>query len=53
MKRSFVEIYGLAVCFVTLLCFVIALGAGIYDLLQVAFPEFTLERLRVRTAPVQ
>ena len=42
MKRSFVEIYGLAVCFVTLLCFVIALGAGIYDLLQVAFPEFTL-----------
>ena len=42
MKRSFVEIYGLAVCFVTLLCFVIALGVGIYDLLQAAFPEFTL-----------
>ena len=42
MKKSFVEIYGLAVCFVTLLCFVIALGVGIYDLLQVAFPEFTL-----------
>ena len=42
MKKSFVEIYGLAVCFVTLLCFVIALGVGIYDLLQVAFPEFAL-----------
>ena len=42
MKKSFVEIYALAVCFVTLLCFVIALGVGIYDLLQVAFPEFTL-----------
>ena len=42
MKKSFVEIYGLAVCFVTLLCFVIALGVGIYDLVQVAFPEFTL-----------
>ena len=42
MKKSFVEIYGLAVCFVTLLCFVIAIGVGIYDLLQVAFPEFTL-----------
>ena len=42
MEKSFVEIYGLAVCFVTLLCFVIALGVGIYDLLQVAFPEFTL-----------
>ena len=27
MKKSFVEIYGLAVCFVTLLCFVIALAA--------------------------
>lgn len=42
MKRSSIEIYGLAVCFVTLLCFVIALGVGIYDLLQIAFPEFTL-----------
>ncbi len=30
MKRTSVEIYGLAVCFVTLLCFIIAL------------PEFTL-----------
>ena len=53
MKKSFVEIYGLAVCFVTLLCFVIALGVGIYDLLQVAFPRVHPERLRVRTAPVQ
>ena len=42
MKKSSIEIYGLAVCFVTLLCFIIALGVGIYDLLQIAYPEFTL-----------
>ena len=42
MKRTSVEIYGLAVCFVTLLCFVIALGIGIYDLIQITLPEFTL-----------
>ena len=42
MKKSSIEIYGLAVCFVTLLCFIIALGVGLYDLLQLAYPEFTL-----------
>ena len=42
MTRPSVEIYGLAVCFTALLCFVIALGVGLYDLLQVASPEFTL-----------
>ena len=42
MKKSSVEIYGLAVCFVTLLCIIIALGVGIYDLLQITYPEFTL-----------
>ncbi len=36
------EMYALAVCFVTLLCFVIALGIGIYNLIRVVNPEFTL-----------
>lgn len=36
------EIYALSVCFVTLVCFVIALGIGIYDLIQIASPAFTL-----------
>jgi hypothetical protein len=42
MKKSLLEIYALAVCFVTLICFVVALGIGIYDLIQVANPEFTV-----------
>jgi len=42
MKKSILEIYALAVCFVTLLCFVIALGIGVYDLIQIANPEFTI-----------
>ena len=42
MKRSILEIYALAVCFVALLCFVIALGIGAYDLIQITNPEFTL-----------
>ena len=42
MKRSLVEVYALAVCFVTLVCFVIALGIGIYDLIQIVNPEFTI-----------
>jgi len=42
MKRTLVEVYALAVCFVTLVCFVIAMGIGIYDLITIANPEFTM-----------
>ena len=42
MKKSILGIYALAVCFVALGCFVIALGIGVYDLIQIANPEFTL-----------
>ena len=42
MKKSILEIYALAVCFVALGCLVIALGIGVYDLIQIANPEFTL-----------
>jgi len=42
MKKSILEIYALAVCFLALLCFVIALGIGVYDLIQIANPEFTI-----------
>ena len=34
--------YALTVCFVTLVCFVVALGIGIYDLIQLLKPEFTI-----------
>ncbi len=43
MKKSLLELYALAVCFVSLVCFVIVLGQGIYDLIEITNPEFTLE----------
>lgn len=42
LKRTLLEIYALAVCFVTLTCFVVCLGVGVYDLVQITKPEFTL-----------
>ena len=39
MKQSILEIYALAVCFVTLVCFATALGIGMYDLIEIANPE--------------
>ena len=42
MKRSLLEIYALAVCFVTLVCFTIALGIGLYDIIQIVNPGFTI-----------
>ena len=42
MKKSILEMYALAVCFVALVCFVIALGIGVYDLIQIANPVFTI-----------
>ncbi len=42
MKKNIQEIYGFAVCFVTIVCAVFATGVGLYDLLEIAKPEFTL-----------
>ncbi len=42
MKKKIQEIYALAVCFVTVVCAVFATGVGLYDLLEIAQPEFTL-----------
>jgi len=42
MKKSILEIYALAVCFVTVVCAVVALGIGIYDIVEMSNPEFTL-----------
>ncbi|TAL25358.1 MAG: hypothetical protein EPN94_05405 [Nitrospirae bacterium] len=42
MKKSILEIYALAVCFATIVCFVIALGISIYDIVRIAKPEFTM-----------
>lgn len=42
MKRTLVEVYALAICFVTLVCFLVSLGIGIYDLIQIMNPKFTI-----------
>ena len=42
MARSLIQAYALAVCFAALMCLVVALGIGVYDLVQIAAPGFTL-----------
>lgn len=42
MKKSILEIYALAVCFVTVVCFVVAFGMAIYAVVGIADPEFTM-----------
>lgn len=43
MKKSLLEIYALAVCFVTIICFAVSLGVGLYDVLEMSAPKFTLK----------
>ena len=40
-NRTPIQVYALVVCFAALLCFVITLGIAIYDVVQIAAPEFT------------
>src|SRR6266436_275612 len=42
MKRTILEIYALAVCFVTVVCAVVSLGIGIWNVIEIVNPEFTL-----------
>ena len=42
MKKNILAVYALAVCFVTIVCAVIAAGIGAYDMVELAVPEFTL-----------
>lgn len=42
MKKSILEIYALAVCFVTVVCFVVSLGIATYSVLEIVKPEFTV-----------
>ncbi len=42
MKKTLLEIYALAVCFVTITCFAITLGIAIYDVIQFSAPEFCM-----------
>ena len=42
MKRNLVEIYALAICFLAVVCFIVAAGLGIYDVIQIVKPGFTI-----------
>lgn len=42
LKKTILEIYALSVCFITVVCFVVALGLSIYGVIGIANPEFTM-----------
>jgi hypothetical protein len=42
VKRTYLELYVLAVCFVAVACFVVTLCANIYSIIRMAAPEFSL-----------
>ncbi len=42
MKKSILEIYAMAVCFVTLIVFTVTLGVGIYNIVELVNPELTM-----------
>jgi hypothetical protein len=42
MKKTILEIYALAVCFITLMCFVVCLGIASYSLVEITNPSFTM-----------
>lgn len=42
MKKNLIEIYALAVCFVTVACFVVTLGLALWDIVEFTVPEFTI-----------
>jgi len=42
MFKIFVNIYALTVNLFTLICFMVAFGIGIFDIIQIINPEFTL-----------
>lgn len=42
MKKTFLEIYALAICFVIIICFSVTSAIAAYDILQLVKPELTL-----------
>ncbi len=46
MKKSALEIYSLAVCFIAVVAFVISLGTGLYSIIKISYPEFTIDQWR-------
>lgn len=44
MKKTILEIYALAVCFLTLACFIVLLGFALWSFIGLTAPSFTLNR---------
>ncbi|TXH65423.1 MAG: hypothetical protein E6Q88_13820 [Lysobacteraceae bacterium] len=42
MKKTILEIYALAVCFAAVVCATVTLGFGLWSVLEIAMPEFTI-----------
>jgi hypothetical protein len=42
LKKTILEIYALSVCFITVVCFVVALGLLIYGVIGISNPQFTM-----------
>lgn len=42
MKKSILEVYALAVCFITVTCFVVCMGIAGYSLVVIGKPDFTM-----------
>lgn len=41
-KKTALQLYALAVCLVAVVCLLITMIVGLYDIVKVAFPHFTL-----------
>ncbi len=44
MKKTLMEIYALAVCFIAVACFVVTLGIALWDIVEFTVPEFTISQ---------
>jgi len=42
MKKSILEFYALAICFMTIACFAITFGLMSYEVIRIVNPEFTI-----------
>ena len=44
MKKTILEIYALAVCFLTLACFIVLLGFALWSFIGLTAPSFTINQ---------
>ncbi len=42
MRTTILEVYALIICLPSIFCLTVVSGIGIYDIVQILFPEFTM-----------